>query len=57
MKSMQKYKNQWVSVTRDFRKVIAHSEKLDNLVRILKRMGNPDGVILKITDKYTSYVG
>ena len=52
-----KRKTGWVSIAQDHKKVIAQSKTLKDLLVKLKKMGNPDGVIMTAADDYSSYVG
>lgn len=52
-----KGKNKWVSLSKDYKKVIAEGKTLQDLLRELKKKGNPEGYILRSANDYSSYVG
>ncbi len=47
----------WVSISKDNRRVIAHSKTLKDLIEKLKKMGYPKGSISPIPKDYASYIG
>ena len=47
----------WVSISRDYKKVIAQAKTLDELIKKIENKGNPDGVITRVTPGFSSYVG
>ncbi len=47
----------WVSISSDYKRVIAQGETLKKLINKLKKMGNPDGHIMNSAKDYSNYVG
>lgn len=47
----------WVSISHDYKRIIAREETLVKLIKKLKKMGNPDGHIMNSVKDYSSYVG
>ncbi|MFH1832910.1 MAG: hypothetical protein ABH816_01950 [Candidatus Levyibacteriota bacterium] len=52
-----KGKTGWVSISSDYKKIIAYGKTLNELLAELKKMGNPKGYIMKSAKDYSSYVG
>ncbi len=52
-----KGKTGWVSISHDYKKIIAREETLGKLIQKLKKMGNPDGYIINSAKDYSNYVG
>lgn len=52
-----KGKTGWVSISSDYKKIIAYGKTLSELLGKLKKMGNPKGYIMKSAKDYSSYVG
>lgn len=50
-------KTGWVSISLDYKKVIAQGKTLRQLIQKLKKMGNPNGYITNSVKDYSSYVG
>lgn len=50
-------KTGWVSISRDNKKIVAQAKTLKDLVRKLKKMGNPDGYIMIASSDYSNYAG
>lgn len=55
-KTLQK-KSGWLSISSDNKKIIAQGKTLQELIKKLKKMGNPKGSISPIPKDYTSYIG
>ena len=47
----------WVSISKDYKKIIAKDKSLKELLEKLKRLGNPDGYLMKAAKNYSRYVG
>jgi hypothetical protein len=55
---VSKYKGEWVSITRDYKKVVAHSKAVDDLVVKIRKQKVKDGVIMRVPAYIpTSYAG
>lgn len=52
-----KGKNNWVSLSKDYKRVIAEGKTLKELIAELKKKGNPDGYILRASKDYSTYIG
>ncbi len=57
LKKVLKGKSGWVSLSQDYKKVIAEGVTLQGLLRKLNRMGNPKGFITNVAEDYSKYVG
>ncbi|GEM_PF-3354191 len=56
-KTLQK-RNGWLSISRDYKKIIAQGKTLQQLIANLKRKSNPNGYIVHSpSQEITSYVG
>lgn len=47
----------WVSLSKDYKKVIAQAKTFKGLLAKLKIMGNPDGFIMVAAKDFSSYIG
>ncbi len=47
----------WISLSKDYKKVIAQAKTLKELVVKLNKMGNPEGHIMNAAKDYSRYVG
>lgn len=47
----------WVSISKDYKKIIAKDKSLKELLGKLKRLGNPDGYLMKAAKDFSRYVG
>lgn len=47
----------WVSLSEDYKKVIAHAKTLEELVNKLKKKGNPEGIVTRVTTPFSNYIG
>lgn len=56
-KTLKKHKNGWVSISSDYKKVIASASSLSALVKEIQRKGNPRGYIMRAAKDYSRYVG
>lgn len=52
-----KGKKGWVSISTDHKSVIAQSKTFNGLLAKLKKMGNPDGLIMIAARDFSSYIG
>lgn len=56
-KVLRDHTSGWVSISKDYKKVIAKDKSLKALLEKLKKMGNPDGHLMKAAKDYSHYVG
>lgn len=56
-KILKNYTSGWVSISKDYKKVIASGRTLKTLLQKLEKMGNPDGYLMKAAKDYSGYVG
>jgi len=56
-KILKNYTSGWVSISKDYQKVIASGRTLKTLLQKLEKMGNPDGYLMKAAKDYSGYVG
>ena len=47
----------WVSISKDYKKVIASGRTLKILLQKLEKMGKPKGYLMKAARDYSGYVG
>lgn len=47
----------WVSISKDYTKVIASGKTLKILVQKLNKIGNPEGYLMKAAKDYSNYIG
>jgi len=57
VKILKKYTSGWVSISQDYKRIIAHGRNLKSLLKKLDKMGNPKGYLMKATRDYSGYVG
>ncbi|OGG15488.1 hypothetical protein A3D77_06590 [Candidatus Gottesmanbacteria bacterium RIFCSPHIGHO2_02_FULL_39_11] len=58
LKSLIKpYSSGWISVASDYTKVIAWEKSLPSLIKKLKELKNPNGVMMNIASDYSQYAG
>lgn len=57
VKVLKGYTSGWVSISRDYKKVIASGKNLNSLLKKLEKMGNPKGYLMKAAKDYSGYVG
>jgi hypothetical protein len=57
MRPLMEVRSGWISISRDYKKVIAEARTLKGLLAKLKKMGNPDGVITNVAKDYSNYIG
>jgi len=57
VKIMKKYTSGWVSISQDYKRIIAHGENLKSLLKKLDKMGNPKGYLMRAARDYSGYVG
>lgn len=56
-KPLKDHTSGWVSISKDYKKVIASGRTLKSLLKKLNKMGNPDGYLMKAAKDYSGYVG
>lgn len=54
---LKKYTSGWVSISKDYNKVIASGRTLRVLLWKLKKMKSPAGYLMKAARSYSGYVG
>lgn len=54
---LKNYTTGWVSISNDHKKVVASAQTLNQLATKLKKMGNPEGYLMKASKDFTMYVG
>ncbi|PJC27956.1 hypothetical protein CO054_02735 [Candidatus Shapirobacteria bacterium CG_4_9_14_0_2_um_filter_39_11] len=56
-KILKNYTSGWVSISKNYKKVIASGRTLRVLLQKLEKMGNPDGYLMRAAKDYSGYVG
>lgn len=56
-KILKNYTSGWVSISKDYKKVVASGRTLKNLLQKLEKMGKPEGFLMKAAKDYSGYVG
>lgn len=56
-KILQKYQSGWISISKDYKRVLAWGKTLKSLLKKVERGGFPDGVIMRAAKTYSNYVG
>lgn len=56
-KTLKGYTKGWVSISKDYKKVIASGDSLKDLLHKLARLGNPKGYLMKAAKDYSRYIG
>jgi hypothetical protein len=56
-KILKSYTSGWVSISKDYSRVIASGKTLKTLIQKLNKMGNPEGYLMKAAKDYSSYIG
>lgn len=56
-KVLKGYTSGWVSISKDYRKVLASGKTLNILIKKLEKMGIPDGYLMRAAKDYSGYVG
>lgn len=56
-KALKGYTSGWVSISKDYKKVIASGKTLNTLLKKLDGMGSPDGYLMKAAKDYSGYIG
>jgi len=54
---LKNYTSGWVSISKDYKKVIASGRTLKSLLQKLEKMGKPGGYLMKAAKDYSGYVG
>ena len=55
-KILKNYSSGWVSISKDYKKIIASGKTLKVLLQKLDRMKNPDGYLMRAVKDYSGYV-
>lgn len=53
---LKNYTSGWVSISKDYKKVIASGRTLKSLLQKLEKMGRPEGFLMKAAKDYSGYV-
>lgn len=56
-KTLKGYNSGWVSISKDYKKIIAVGKTLKTLIQKLDKMGNPEGYLMKAAKDYSNYIG
>jgi hypothetical protein len=56
-KILKNYSSGWVSISKDYKKVIASGKTLKSLLVKLAKKKNPDGYLMRAVKDYSGYVG
>lgn len=56
-KILKSYTSGWVSISKDYKNVIASGKNLKILFQRLNRLGNPKGYLMKAAKDYSNYIG
>lgn len=56
-KILKNYTSGWVSISKDYKNVIASGKNLKILLQRLNRLGNPKGYLMKAAKDYSNYIG
>lgn len=56
-KTLKNYTSGWVSISKDYKRVVASGKTLKTLLEKLEKMGKPDGYLMKAAKDYSGYVG
>lgn len=54
---LKDYTSGWVSISKDYKKVLASGRTLATVIKKLEKMGSPDGYLMKAAKDYSGYVG
>lgn len=54
---LKKYTSGWVSISKDYSRVIVTGRTLKTLLQKLEKMGNPGGYLMKAAKNYSGYIG
>ena len=54
---LRKYSDGWVSISKDYRKVLASGKTMKIVLSKLQRLGNPDGILMRAAKDYSRYAG
>jgi len=57
VKIMKKYTSGWISISQDYKRIIAHGKNLKSLLKKIDKMGNPKGYLMRAAKDYSGYVG
>ena len=56
-KILKNYTSGWVSISKDYKRVIASGKTLKSLLVKLAKKKNPDGYLMRAVKDYSGYVG
>ena len=56
-KVLKNHTSGWVSISKDYKKIIDSGKTLESLLKKLEEKGNPDGYLMKAAKNYSGYVG
>lgn len=57
VKTLRGYTAGWVSISKDYKKVIASGKTLNTVLRKLEKMGSPEGYLMRAAKDYSGYIG
>ena len=56
-KILKGYTSGWISISKDYKKILASGKTLKILIKKLNKMGSPEGYVMKAAKNYSNYVG
>lgn len=54
---LQPYRGGWVSVSKDYQKVLVSGKTIKSVLAKLASQGNPPGVLMRVAKDYSRYAG
>jgi len=55
---INKYRGEWISISHDYKKVLAHSKDFNKLIEKINKIKPEKGIILRIPgERFSAYVG
>jgi len=51
------YSNGWISISTDYKKVLASGKTLEVVLQKLAKLGNPKGVLMRASKDFSRYAG
>ena len=55
--TLKRYSKGWVSISKDYKRVLASGKTMESVLKQLKRIGNPDGILMRAAKDYSRYAG
>ena len=56
IKLLKKYKKGWVALSKDYKKVVVHSETFDGIVQALNKKKEKDLFLLPVAKHYSGFI-